>query len=155
MVARAGSAAPGTPAGVVFDRQFANVRIGDLEKVSFFGGLLQGSGEGANVVTAVNDTGVWGSLSGTLNLVAREGSQAPTLAAGVLFDDFHANIVQITANSFGQMAFKIGLTGTGVTSDNDTSLWAQRPDGVLALIAREGDLWQVALFSDCVRARNV
>jgi hypothetical protein len=144
LVARAGAAAPGTGTDVLFDRGFERVRIGLNQKVSFVASLSHESG----AVTAANDTGVWGSLSGTLNLVAREGSQAPGLAPGVVFGTFKPQAgveALVTANNEGQVAFKLSLTGTNVNPDNDTTLWAQRPDGVLALIAREGDMWQVGV----------
>ncbi|HEV7866529.1 MAG TPA: choice-of-anchor tandem repeat NxxGxxAF-containing protein, partial [Chthoniobacteraceae bacterium] len=147
LVARAGAAAPGTGTDVLFDRGFERVRIGLNQKVSFVASLSHESGA-VPAVTAANDTGVWGSLSGTLNLVAREGSQAPGLAPGVVFGTFKPQAgveALVTANNEGQVAFKLSLTGTNVNPDNDTTLWAQRPDGVLALIAREGDMWQVGV----------
>lgn len=62
------------------------------------------------------------------------GSQAPGLPAGVLFDHLGAP----RANADGSILFWAHLSGPGVTTANDASLWVDRGLG-LTLLAREGD----------------
>lgn len=87
-------------------------------------------------VTTADDTAVFiGGLSG-FQLAVREGDAAtglPGVNIGVInstqsYSDFEG----------GSTAFYSTLTGAGVTTTNDQSLWIGRP-GNLRLIAREGD----------------
>jgi hypothetical protein len=57
------------------------------------------------------------------------------LPTGVLFDVLGSP----TINANGQIAFISELRGTGVTTANNTALFAQDADGTLQLIAREGN----------------
>ena len=41
-------------------------------------------------------------------------------------------------NAVGQIAFSARLSGPGVTSSNDTALYATMPSGEMVLVAREG-----------------
>jgi hypothetical protein len=85
-------------------------------------------------VTNGNDTSLWLTQNGALNLVAREGAAAAGAAAGQNFSSFAGPAL----NSAGQLAFTATLTGTDVTTMNDRGIWAQGLDGNLRLVAREG-----------------
>jgi hypothetical protein len=133
LVARKGSAAPGTPAGVNF-ANFTNPMLNGAGNTAFLATL-----SGAAVTTA-NDGGLWAQRDSALDLVAREGAQAPGVAAGINF----ASLADATLNPAGQLAFSATLAGAGITTANDAGLWAQSIGGELKLIAREGDPLQVA-----------
>ena len=140
LVARAGSAAPGTSSGVNFSSSTFRgnpfpVVINDAGRTAF-PGRLSGTG-----VDDSNDRGIWSEGGGNgLALVAREGNAAPGTSSGV---NFSALVVAPVLNSAGQIVFLGGLTGTGVDDTNDRGIWAEDPSGVLTLIVREGDLLDV------------
>ena len=71
-----------------------------------------------------------------LELVARTGSQAPGLPAGVLFAGF-SNTPSI--NNAGQTAFRSLLAGTDVGDGNSEAIWSESGDQGLQMIARTGD----------------
>ncbi len=141
LVAREGAAAPGTGAGVNFDggfrTSFGSTRLNDLGQAAFTS-VLTGTG-----VDDTNDTGIFSGSGGTLGLVAREGSAAPGTAAGVKFRRFDnfGGLVQL--NDAGQIAFLGLLTGSGVDATNDRGIFATDLDGLLQLIAREGDQFDI------------
>lgn len=127
LIARAGNAAPGTPAGVNFDRFTAGLpSINDAGNVSFRG-IVAGAG-----VTTANDTGLWVERSGALSLVAREGNQAAGLEAGTNFSAFSDPVL----NAAGQTAFVATLVG-GVNAKN-VALFAETGN-VPAVVLRKGD----------------
>src|SRR3954464_7761193 len=101
-----------------------------------FVGTVAGAG-----VTSGNDDALWTapvSNTPTWSLVAREGSQAPGLPAGVTFGSF-GSITGDAGFQFGPApAFIAQLQGTGVDASNDAALFATVYDGSLAVIAREG-----------------
>jgi hypothetical protein len=68
VVARRGSPAPGTPAGVNFNTLEPLAAINDSGQLAFTATLVLGTG-----VTTANDRGLWAGLPGDLSLVAREG----------------------------------------------------------------------------------
>lgn len=73
-------------------------------------------------------------------LIWLEGSQAPGLPEGVNFGPRQ----RFCTNENGDLVFPNTLTGTGVTTLNDTSLWHISRDGTMTLVVREGQNWQVA-----------
>src|SRR5262249_52642408 len=81
--------------------------------------------------------GIWSGGTDTLELVARRGSHAPGTPGGVNFDAFSASSWPVL-NDAGQLAFRANLTGTGVNSTNNLSIWAKRTD-TLELVVRTGD----------------
>jgi hypothetical protein len=129
---RSGTPAPGTAEGVKFFG-FTGFEVNDLADFAF-SALLTGTG-----VSTQNDTGIWAERSGHLTLIAREGSQAPGTPNGVNFGNFILTSPRI--NNSGQLGFIARLTGPGVNHD---SFWATDRHGVLHLIAREGELLEVA-----------
>jgi hypothetical protein len=90
------------------------------------GGVRRFLATGSGGVTTSNDSGICRDTT----LIAREGSQAPGTPTKTLFSNFSST----TLNDSGQVAFSAALTGTAITSDNNTGIW--RDD---TLIARKGN----------------
>lgn len=89
-----------------------------------------------SVLTGVpvsTNSAVMTAAGGSLAVVARRGSPAPGMGTGVNFSGFG----DVQLNGEGQVAFSSILTGAGVTSANDSSLWSTSGSG-LGLAAREG-----------------
>jgi hypothetical protein len=135
LVARAGNHAPGAPTGAKFD-VFSTLVLNAAGQSAFSGALQIGSGG----VTLSNDGGIWSEGSGSLALVAREGDQAPGALAGVTFSFFQSPVM----NADGAVAFTAVLAGSSVNSGNNFGLWAQDASGLLTMIVRTGDLFEVA-----------
>ncbi|MBI5764808.1 MAG: hypothetical protein HZA51_14930 [Planctomycetes bacterium] len=124
LVARAGNAAPGTPAGVVFSGGMQNwLMLNDLGHIVFRANLV---GPG---ITTANDAGIWAGAPGALQLVAREGDVAP--GTGGVFDlfnyQFEAYPVPVI-NAAGDVVFSGHHTG-------GRGIW-RWSGGVLELVAR-------------------
>lgn len=119
---------------------------GDVNFLGFANPLLNKSGDtvfsvsltGTDVDAASNN-GIWLQSDGVLGMVAREGSQAAGTVGDVKFASFRAPAL----NSNGDTAFWASLTGADVDHTNDTGIWARGADGVLQLIVREGDAFDV------------
>jgi hypothetical protein len=132
LVARSGNAAPGTPTGALFGQPL-QPSFGD-GAMAFRSALGTGSGG----VTNSNETGLWVLENGAVNLLAREGFQAPGVAAGGLFNGFTEGA---SLNSGNELAFRTVLrTGSGVTSANNAGLWVRSrfTGNILTLAARKG-----------------
>jgi len=129
LVARGGSAAPGTP-GV-----FAQPLHPSLGGSFAFRATLSTASGG---VTTGNDTGLWALDAGAVHLLAREGAPAPGVAAGGNFSGLTEGAAM---NDSGELAFRATLaTGGGVTSANNAGMWVRSryTGGTLALAARKG-----------------
>jgi hypothetical protein len=72
---------------------------------------------------------------GAVAPLAYRSMAAPGLAAGVTFD----YVLDPVINPAGTAAFWASLTGTGITADNDTSLWKGTAAGIQRIVS-EGDL---------------
>jgi PEP-CTERM motif-containing protein len=107
--------------------------INDLGQTAFIGAL-----KGASI-DITNGQGIFSDAGGTLGLVVRQGDPAPGTGGDVNFNGFYNPVL----NDAGQTAFIGGLTGAGVDSTNDRGIFATDLDGVLQLIAREGDLFDI------------
>ena len=129
LIAREGSPAPHTPAGVNFGH-VASTLLNGAGQTAFTATLI---GEG---VTAANGIGIWAGGVDSLTLTARAGDPAPGASAAVSFADFS---FFPTLNAAGQVAFKASLAGAGVSTANDTGIWSTG-GGSLGLVAREGSL---------------
>jgi hypothetical protein len=129
--ARAGAPAPGTPEGVLFGRVFSPITMNSAGKVAFEF-RLTGSG-----VDSTNDQGLWSNASGSLELVARRGSQAAGTPSGVNYDLFETRLWPLL-NDAGQLAFLAGLAGAGVDESNNEGIWL-KDSGNPTLVARRGD----------------
>lgn len=130
LVAREGDAAPGTPNGVVFTGFDSNRFLPSLNsagRTAFLGKLI-GSG-----IDLTNNSGIWSEGSGSMSLVAREGSPAPDVPNGVFFGEFFWGPA---LNSNGHTAFDVRLKGTDINFGNAGGIWSEA-SGSLSLIARE------------------
>jgi hypothetical protein len=143
LVAREGDQAPGAPIGANFDDFFIGQHpvLNSAGQTAFVAGLEVGvAGVDAN-----NNAGIWSEGNGALQLVTREGSQAPGTPDGVRFNFSARSPVSIVLNASGHIAFfsPLQFGGGGVTNLNDNGIWAEDFAGVLRLIVREGDLLEV------------
>lgn len=140
-IAREADQAPGEPTGVVFS-SFANAtdhhRFNDNGQSAFYANLRDDSGNG--LVDLDSNSSYWLDTNGGLQLLAREGSQAPGLPAGAVFTDLSSNGLTGTLNNNGHVAFRAFLRqgAGGVTSINDAALWTTL-GGSVSLLLREGD----------------
>jgi hypothetical protein len=125
LVARRGVPAPGIDGDVEYG-SISGPRLDGAGNVSFFGELSGG-------IDQTNRWGIWSQRSGGLELRLRSGSHAPGTAEGVKFFGFNG----LEVNDLADSAFNALLTGTGVSRQNDTGIWAER-SGHLTLIAHEG-----------------
>jgi hypothetical protein len=132
LVARTGNGAPGAPAGVNFDRNYAlelfEPVINAAGQTAFYGGLNDGT------------VGLWSGAAGSLALVARDGAQAPGTPDGVnhsfeLFRDYYPDLPKL--NDAGKTAFWANLAGSGINNTNDWGVWSEA-SGNLGLVARSG-----------------
>ena len=126
-IALTDESATGVPSGT-FASTFSSVVLSDNGLVAFVG-ELQGDG-----VNASNNLGLFSGDPAALSLVARSGSQAPGVDAGV---NFVGDFAELSINSQGQTSFTSSIVGPGVTFGDDSGLWSEG-GGALALIAREG-----------------
>ena len=135
-VYRPGTVAPGMGAGAVFSggSLLAPV-ISEKGDVAFRATVNTTSGPVGTIYTARNG-------GQTVELVVRAGQQAPGTPAGTVISSFPVGMEAPAFNARGTMAFIAGLAGPGVTMANDQALYAV-VDGLLRLIAREGDPIQV------------
>ena len=133
LVARKGQAAPGTAPGIYFS-DFGSAHLGGSGASSFWG-FVSGPG-----VDTTNDRGIWSDGTGELRLVFREGDHAPGTELGVRFLGAESDHVINGAGQVGMIGY---LTGEGVTESNFKGIWATQPNGLLSLIARSGDLFDV------------
>jgi hypothetical protein len=133
-VALPGDHAPGLPDDATFlpyNGGQRNITFNNAGQITFL--------TSAHGPTSGTAFGIWSDRSGDLELVVRFGDQAPGLPAGVnfssvsVFDHTHS----LAMNDAGQIALLSHLTGPGVNSTNNESVWSERT-GSLALVAREG-----------------
>jgi hypothetical protein len=140
MVARQGTAAPGTPPGVIFGSLIPPVTSGIYPPMGNGGHVALRAPLTGTGVDGTNDSGLWRASVGEVKLLAREGDAAPGTAPGVVFGPFSTSRVD-AINDAGAVAFQTTVTGVGVTTSNDVGIWAcSSLDGVVRLIAREGDV---------------
>lgn len=134
IIASEGMPAPGTAAGIYFFDVFANIpAIDDFGRATFHASL------GGPGIDLSNEDGIWTEAGGHgLKLVARHGDQAPGVPPGARFSNLSFNTI-LNVNGPGQIAFMAELTGSGVSGSNNVGIWATGLDGVLRLVAREGD----------------
>jgi len=135
LVVRSGDSAPGLESDTVFSSFFENPLLNEMGQIAF-AGSISGSD-----VTGLNNSGIWSEGSGTLALVAREGDDAPGTSSGVVFGNFDSRFLLF--NDTGQTAFLNRLSGEGVNASNDRGIWATDSNGLLSLVVREGDLFDV------------
>ncbi len=146
LLVREGDHAPGTASDVLFDFINSAADFNNAGQYAFAASL-----RGISVDNG-HRSGIWSQGGGNaLELVIREGDPAPGTAAGVVFDDSLSpdfpelpNITfNMSLNDSGQLAFDGYLRGPGITSANNSGIWAQDREGNLQLIVRTGDLLDV------------
>src|SRR6185369_16581470 len=128
-----GAPVPGLP-GVTFDNPYANqpIKLGVGRTVCFLS-VLAGAG-----VTTENNVGLFiGTSTNDVRLLARNGTQAPGLPAGVNFTSLLGDAVVVFGAN--RVAVKTGISGPGVSGGvNDSGLWITDDQGNLQLAARIG-----------------
>jgi hypothetical protein len=130
-VLQTGDQAPGCESGVYIDgAAFAYFRCYLSNNATLrVEAKLAGPG-----VTDLNDSAVWVGTADNLALVYRDGMEASGCPAGVTFA--YADL--FVHNDLGQVSFRAGLRGSGVTSANDQGQWFGDASELLKL-AREAD----------------
>jgi kumamolisin len=126
-----GAAAPGVNAAF---RTLDDPVYNDNEAVAFRGTLKTGAGE----ATAASAAGVWSNSSGSLKLIAQQGGVAPG-CQGATFKAF--NSIALPDQGGVVILATLNASGAfGVSSVNNTGIWAVDTAGSLQLIARKGDI---------------
>ncbi len=108
----------------------------NAQGMTAFNAVLKGI---SPAVTTATDTALFQTAAdGALNMLAREGFEAPD-TNGALFGEFNPFGYNATLNDDGYVFFKQSLkVGGDVTAANDVGLWAAGPDAELQLLLREG-----------------
>ncbi len=110
----------------------------------FMDPVVNGNGDLAVLATEVEEnlqTILSRSANGVWSIVAQSGMQSPGTPLGVYFQAFSLPRI----NASGQVAFQATLTGAGdaISDTTDSGTWATDSNGVLSLVAREGDTFEV------------
>lgn len=137
LIAREGSPAPGTPAGVDFFGFLGGVDLNDLGQ-SAFRARIVGPGIGS-----FNDGGIWRGDTSGISPVVLAGDPAPGTDDGVVFlgsgiGGTDGGFSPPILNNFGQVAFFARLIGSSPIGNN-RGIWAEEDDLELSLIVRQGD----------------
>jgi hypothetical protein len=137
IVAEQNAQAPGEALGITFTNQFDTPVIGGGGHVAF-AGRLQGTG-----ISSANDDVIFAGIPRALRKVAQGDQQPPGTVGDVHFLEVPWRISgqrnRLVVADSSDVAFMANLTGNDVDSTNDVGVWAEI-DGVLTLIAREGQL---------------
>lgn len=126
----AGDQAPGTLAGAVFSG-FSSPTLNSSGQVAFNASLQFGQGG----VDETNNSGLWVENDGVLNMVAREGSQAPGTPTN--FTNFASELPPVF-NSRGDMAFRATLEETP-DGKSIKGIWKKLAGGPLQLVDSRND----------------
>jgi hypothetical protein len=131
-IALSGDPVPGVSGATFSSFASAGFQFIDGGRAAFVAKLSVGPGG----VTSSSDSGLWSEKGGPLNLVVREGMQAPGVPAGAVFGE----VSQGNWNSSGSLGLNTKLLAGagGVTANNDSGVWSDA-GGSLQLVAREGD----------------
>lgn len=127
---KAGDDAPGLP-GLTLTEASPNVlnNSGDF----YFETKVAGPG-----VDSSNDSVAYVGPTGSPSLVWREGGQVPGFPTGVNFKDPTSTSMRPWLADDGRLTFALALTGTGISSTNDTATWVYS-GGTLTNLFREGN----------------
>ena len=120
LVARSGDVAPGTGGSLTYQTFLGATGLNANSQVAFRA-QLGGSG-----LTSSNNTAIFGGDATNPQLVARAGSQAQGVPAGVNYSSFLFQQDPDLDDS-GIMAFRAALTGTGVTAANNSAIYVGTP----------------------------
>lgn len=149
MVVRAGTQAPGCPAGTLLRNNTATPSNGltGVPRLSPIGGILFFRSNLYDPVTPANtptnaDTGLFWGQPNALQLLAREGDLVPFLPSGARWGDLQFAHATHHVNGNGDVVFQNVLRNGagGVNSNNDSMLVFGQP-GTLQLALREGSPW--------------
>ena len=131
-VTRTGDVAPGTASATY--SSLSNPVYNDHNQCAFEALLKVVSGQ----ATSSTEQGIWSDSSGTLSLVARQGSQAPQCSTGANFASFYSIGLPYSG---GSLIYATLTTGSGgVNSANDAGIWRGNSTSDLALVQRSGDV---------------
>jgi hypothetical protein len=114
---------------------------GTFGEMRYWSPVLNNAGHVVFLAILTQTRGIWLERDGNVELVARLGDHAPGTPEGVTFASFGHSISSSSMpffNDADQIAFSAGL------SDGGGGIWASDTSGVLQLIARSGDLLEVA-----------
>lgn len=100
-----------------------------------FNAFFQGPG-----IDNSNNQVVVGNRDGELSIIAQEGMPAPGAGDGVVFS---GSFDDIALNDLGQVVFSSKLAGVGIEDDLTFGLFATDANGVLQLVARDGELFDL------------
>lgn len=114
------------PSSAIFFSTFLYLNANDSGKIAFLGFITNSP--------ASADSGIWTDAPGALSLLVREGDPAPGITDATFADFPYA----IGIGDDGTVGFLARLGGTGVTANDELTVWTGRP-GALKLVAREGD----------------
>lgn len=129
---RSGETPPGAPPGALFE-SFSDVEIDALGRVAF-AGRHRTEGIGPPV------DGIWGpDGAGGVALYLQEGDPAPGFDEGV----FVRGIGSLMMNDAGNVAFGVGLEGSGIDSSNDVVLYLALDPCQVMPVTREGSVLEV------------
>ncbi|MEX2093378.1 MAG: choice-of-anchor tandem repeat NxxGxxAF-containing protein [Pirellulales bacterium] len=136
-VAMVGDQAPGAESGTVFSILQLPI-LNDAGQVAFFGSMDTGTGG----LPTSDDTALWQESAGSLEMVVREGTQAPGAMPGHVFDDFIRGGFDFSSslalNNAGHVAFDALLKfQPGVTDVDQFGVWVGDTSG-LRLVAKTG-----------------
>ena len=104
--------------------------MNDAEEMTFSSRLW------ADGISIFEDEGIWIGTSDNVQLLAREGDQAPGTPEGTQFIGITTPLV---LNNLGQVAFDAQLVGPNIEPSNDKGIWLGGVPPDLHLIARKGD----------------
>ena len=157
LVVRAGTQAPGCPAGVLLRNNTATPSNGlnGLPRLSPSGRIVFWRSGLYDPVTPANtptnaDSALYLGTASNPQLLAREGDLVPFLAAGERWGDLQFAPTTHFVNSSGAVVFQNTLRlASPVTSANDTML-VYGPAGALQLVVREGSTWPGAANQETV-----
>lgn len=111
---------------------------------SFTDPVVNEDGDLAVLATLANEEGhaiLVRSANGAWSIVAQTDMLAPGTFGGVTFETLSFPHI----NGAGQVAFQASLAGSGdaISNTTDSGMWALDSNGVLSLILREGDTFEV------------
>lgn len=131
LVARSGSAASGISSGTFVENGFGNPSLNNSGRLAFVAIVR------APAITTDPFHAMYSNRNGSLSLITRSFLPAPGTGAGINFLGFDAFTTGAMLNDSGKIAFRGGLTGTGVDTSNDLGIWTESA-GAMSLVARTG-----------------
>lgn len=137
VIAREGTQVPGMPAGVnygstSFSRQYNKVNSS---------GTVVFKNDMGGATTSADDAVMLTGVPGALTIVAREGDQAPGMAAGILWNAASGGTMSflVGMNDAAEIVFSPKLIGPGITTANDSVMATYQPGAGATIWAQEGD----------------